>query len=116
MTSKEALERLYSLVCKFSPFLPFNLYEPIKQDLDRLEQLEKENKELHNQIISLELDTCIPDLRKENQKLRKAVKGLNEYFDFEIDEETETLYCCLGDVTGIDIVFLRELKEVLDCE
>lgn len=41
--------------------------------------LEKENKELRNEIISLELDTCIPELRKEITKLKQAIRILKAH-------------------------------------
>lgn len=150
MNSKEAYLVILETLKKMTLGISFDTnevcksFDIIKTSLDRLEQLEKENAQLKNQIISLELDTCIPELREENtklkqeidvmrenvktfqnwnssvfntkEKLKKALEGLNECFDFEIDEETETIYCCLGDVTGIDIEFLRELKEVLGNE
>ena len=47
------------------------------------------------------------------EKLEEVIKGLKECLDLEIDEQTETIYCCLGDVTGIDSEFLVLAKEVL---
>lgn len=49
------------------------------------ERLEKENQELKNTILSLEVDTCIPELREENTKLKNSIKiiinkGVNELF------------------------------------
>ena len=135
MNSKEALKMLYKncpmVVTRESDGVQLYseyLIEVIKRDLDQLEQLEKENQELKEEKYKLKQEI---DVMRENvktfqnwnnslfntkEKLKKALEGLNECFDFEIDEETETIYCCLGDVTGIDIEFLRELKEVLGNE
>lgn len=86
MNSKEALERLYNLVCKFSPFLPFNLYEPIKQDLDRLEQLEKENKLLKDiNEINKKIEVKSFELINENTKLKKALGLIKDYLTIAND-------------------------------
>ena len=107
MNSKEALERLEDNGKEY--LLPVRVYKLIKQDLERLEQLEianknneglvrenvdlinrnlklqDENANLKQDIASLELDTCIPQLRKENTKLKQAIRILKEnlYIEFE---------------------------------
>ena len=53
-------------------------YVDLKKIVDYIEKLQKENQELKNTILSLELDTCIPELREENTKLKKAIEIIKE--------------------------------------
>ena len=80
MNSKKALKRLYlnnytieELSVVHSDIKDYDL---VFQDLDKLEKLEKENQELKNTILSLELDTCIPELRKENTKFKNVIEKI----------------------------------------
>ena len=103
MNSKEALNKLYmacdnDLLYEQSGIMfPSELTRIIEQSLDRLEKLEKENQKLKNTILSLELDTCIPKLRQENNDLKKVIKILKEAVD-----EIEIITCdeedCYGEV------------------
>ena len=79
MTSKEALTTLFASYYYDGNYQQvIEAREKIEQDLERLEQVENENKKLKNQILSLELDTCIPELRKENIKLKTTIDILKE--------------------------------------
>jgi hypothetical protein len=126
MTSKEALELLELILNNHSIMLEVDdnrmeCINIIKQDLERLETLEKENKELWENIEKYNhtfasLERKKADLNQENEKLKKAISLLNLLFDFEIDIETETIYCCLGDVSvnGANLYEdFKLLKEVL---
>lgn len=122
MTSKEVLERYFSNLLYGNGGFQTDEEEleglnAIKQDLERLEVLEKEKIALlitttaKNEIINL----C----KKENEKLKKAIALLNLLFNFEVDVETETIYCCLGDVSvnGANLIEDFELlKEVINNE
>ena len=103
----ESLESL-KILCKLIPCTEVSAkeivknYEIIKHDLERLKELkekvnhlknvknrwrrnckflEKENIKLKNQILSLELDTCIPELRKESEKLKEIISLLKLRLD-----------------------------------
>ena len=102
MNSKKALEnikyapgfmgghsRYKSVLESRIPFLED--IEIIKQDLDKLENLEKENQELKNTILSLELDTCIPELRKENSKLKEVIKILEDNLQLVLKQDIDPL-------------------------
>ena len=79
--------------------------EIIKQDLDRLEKLKKANKKLlvnknfaqgvalklkqendilKDTILSIELDTRIPELKQENDKLKSVIDILVEELDIQL--------------------------------
>ena len=82
MTSKEALEGIEQYILNNKGRLCFfiKLYlGTIKQDLERLEMLEKENKELwkniekyNHKFAEVERKKC--DLMQENEKLKKAIE------------------------------------------
>lgn len=143
MTSKEIIDRYigaleddlqhYTMVDKDSvkaKLIQFELkeYKQIKQDLDRLEQLEKENKELNRQLDVFfnkldkntirAIDLISYDLLDENTKLKKAldilkhkfeIKGVKEYLDgYVID--TKLYYI------GISQEEYELLKEVSEYE
>ena len=94
----------------------------------QITNLQSENKKLKERLETLERnsDKVIKDsvklinrnleLQQENEKLKKAISLLNLLFNFDIDIETETIYCCLGDVSvnGANLYEdFKLLKEVL---
>lgn len=95
MNSKEALERMLMLArpCAYEVREHRNSYcdmleNAIKQDLDRLEQLEKENKELirTKNVILLNAKNYVlknTELEKENQELKEVIKILKDKIEFE---------------------------------
>ena len=85
MNSKEAFQQVLNKVRNTSRWYEDEL-KLIQQDLDKLENLEKENQELKNTILSLELDTCVPELRKENTKLKNIIKILKDTLDPSVME------------------------------
>lgn len=92
----------------------------IEEALERLETLEKENKKWR-EIVGCDLCEALGReiLLEQNEKLKKAIRLLKLMFEFEVDVETETIYCCLGDVSlsGADLIEdFEELKEVLNNE
>ena len=75
----------------------------LKQDVERLEY---ENVKLKNQILSLELDTCIPELRKENKELlvnKNVAQGIATKYKQALD---------IFERTHIHIYYLRRTKNV----
>lgn len=111
MTSKEALERYYSnLHYGVGGFQTDDeeseALNTIKQDLERLEQVEKENQELkekadkydelckHNVMDNQDFgDNLIQGILalntrviERNKKLKKAIEILKTYFDFTFDD------------------------------
>lgn len=124
MNSKEALEnikhapgfmgghsRYKSVLESRIPFLED--IEIIKKDLDKLENLEKENQELKNTILSLELDTCVPELRKENAKLKSIIKILKDKIGLFIFESNNIHYVgneyAVGKITQEQYELLKEI-------
>lgn len=83
----------------------------IIKNLNKSEKLEKENLELKQ--AKENYDKCILELYKDYKKFKKVIKGLNECFNFKIDNKTKTLYCCLGNIANIDIEFLKLLEEIM---
>lgn len=96
MTSKECLYEILGMlnyeqmdVCEKNNYLKI-----ISQDLDRLEQLEKENKELNRQLDVFfnkldkttirAIDLISYDLQDENTKLRKSIEILKDKFEIVI--------------------------------
>ena len=93
MKSKEALENVktapsfmggnpkyWTYLNSQFPFLED--IETIKQDLDRLEQLEKENQEL---VVNKNVAQGIAiKLKEENDRLKKALEILKDKFKFEL--------------------------------
>lgn len=119
MNSKEALERILMLArpCAYEVREHRNNYcdmleNAIKQDLDRLEQLEKENQELirTQNVILLNSKDCIlknMELEEENQELKEAVKILKEKV------EINTYYLSLIDnEDGLTVKNYELLKKV----
>lgn len=95
MKSKEALNKLFFDNKDIQVDITLNdrkvceIYNTFKQDLDKLEKLEK------------------------------AIKILKNTFKFEIDEECETIYCCLNNVSMSRAEINKQLillKEVLEDE
>lgn len=131
MTGKEALEniktapsfmggnpRYWTCLESRIPFLED--IETIQQDLDKLEELEKKNAILKNQILSLELDTCIPELREENEKLKQALDILLRKLDIRLTKtenyDTAETYYSVYNKNSCEVLYPEEyelLKEVL---
>lgn len=88
---------------------------------ERLEMLEYALKLKQDATDSLNvanelLSNRVNVLNQENEKLKKAIGLLNLMFGFEVDVETETIYCCLGDVSVNGAGLIKDfelLKEVL---
>lgn len=121
MNSKNALIKLSNMT---SPYYwrtkeQIELIKIVEQSLDQLEKLEKENQELKNTILSLELDTCIPELRKENTKLKKVIEMLKTKLDIEMYEMHKNgvtkyyLDCSAGEVIDEqeEYTLIREVLE-----
>lgn len=103
------------------------LANTIKQDLERLEALEKEKTELllaHSRVLksSSETNSLTLDILKENEKLKKALDILKRNLVIEFNDDLRFIHLkedisqsC--DYTIIDIEDQQEyelLKEVLD--
>lgn len=96
MTSKEKIRDIKSVInefyhnekcegrlteCARKSWLLFQEYcDDILQDLERLEALEKENKEIEELYLNENKHWCetIDSLRKENEKLKKAFQILTQ--------------------------------------
>lgn len=104
MNSKEALERLEDNGKEY--LLPVRVYKLIKQDLERLEQLEianknneglvRENVDLINRNLKLQFDLqtaqCIAmSSTKENAKLKQALEKSCERLDYTCPVEEELI-------------------------
>ena len=120
MTSKEALERLY--LGLYSINENANYYDLVFKDLERLEKLEKENQELKNKNIALELwNDCYT---KENVKLKKTIeilknKKVNIFHIWALDDykQYKQYYFFDENHTEKDMLTIEEfkfLKEVLE--
>lgn len=94
MTSKECLEKLYDACDKDLLYEQcgildaYELYEVIKQDLDRLEKLE-DNIKIHKETIKMQQNQ-IESLQSENQKLENAIEILKEVCSLNCDKTLET--------------------------
>lgn len=66
-----------------------------------------ENIKLKNQILSLELDTCIPELRKENKELL-VNKNVAQGIATKLKEENEKLKKVIN---YLELIFNLEVKE-----
>lgn len=123
MTSKEALERLLMLArpCAYEVREHRNSYcdmleNAITQDLERLEQLEKDNKELRKAVKSW--NDSIPKLIHENLKLKKAIEILKDHFKLYYNRYTD-VYELKADLPLSKIITKKTyeiLKEVLGYE
>lgn len=92
--SLEALDRLYDGYQYGMAGRSF--YDLIKQDLERLEQLEKENLELKQDIVSFEdysydLDCEKEQLEKENQELKDKIQILEQSVKDTYDTSQEII-------------------------
>lgn len=121
MNSKECLEKIYDGYQYGMAGRSY--YDIIKQSLDRLEKLEKENQELLvNKNVAQGIAT---KLKEENNKLKKVIKILKEAVD-----EIEIITCdeedCYGELclyqkingsisiplkTKEDYILVKEVKE-----
>lgn len=120
MNSKEALEILIYFVNGTGNKEKNIYYKTIKQDLDRVEQLEKENQEL---LVNKNVAQGIAiNLKEENDKLKKAIDILKDKFDIKIShtiedipiiiislEETGEWYCI--DISEEQYNLLKEVIE-----
>lgn len=132
MTSKEALEYLTSKVFTGGNSILETEAEicanVIKQDLERLKALEKENKEyfeiitkqaylLNNKHIDRPF---IEILQQENEKLKKAIEIIKNKLEleFNLDEYWKGVHYHLWSENGCEITKQEYelLKEVLDNE
>ena len=122
MTSKEALEKfklLYESKCKSSNnIIGFDMcYTTIKQDLERLEELEEENQDLKdNEKIITDYGY---NLVIENEKYKKAIEILKMQTSIEnIKCENGNIY--IVDIGDISLLITQQeyelLKEVLENE
>ena len=91
MTSKEALKQLNNFISREKHINSERnktineCINTIKQDLDNLEALEKENEELKN-ILDADIKALIEGdrLAKENEKLKNAIEILKKYYKFKL--------------------------------
>ena len=112
--SLEALEKI-SWRCPNDPSFQ-EWCNTIKQDLERLEELETENQELKEYSYLLELSKQHEEFK--NEKRKKAIKILKDYLNIEIDIDSRTIITDVGDTSIVgatkdDIEDLLLLKEVL---
>ena len=102
MTSKEALDKLYTardenlLYDQCGIIFSIDLFNIVKKDLERLEALEKENEKLSIEIDDLlddkielvvknkQQDMLIGKLIQENEKLKQAIDIIKDKFKFEL--------------------------------
>lgn len=112
MNSKLALKKLIDYTRGETPI---NLFTTIQQDLDKLENLEEENKVL---LVNKNVAQGIAKkLKKENDKLKKAIEILKEH-NLQVNHipDFTTPYISLndyGDGSSISIKEYKLLKEVL---
>ena len=124
MTSKEALEIIIFRLTSHEEDLELRetdkkVIEIIKQDLERLEALEKENVELRQEVSALEdysydVDCEKEFLIKENEKLKKVIEILKEHLyvkELDIDYILEFNSLYSNHLTKQEYELL---KEVLD--
>lgn len=117
MTSKEALEIIIFRLTSHEEDLELRetdkkVIEIIKQDLERLEALKKENVELRQEVSALEdysydVDCEKEFLIKENEKLKKIIKE-----NFWVFNNDEVLFKFNENIP----VMQEEIKEVLENE
>lgn len=94
MTSKEAFTKIMKIYGDTNSLEgTYELFLKIKHDLERLETLEQENKELkicNKEIEELYLNEnkhwceTIDSLRKENEKLKMAIEILKDHVQFKL--------------------------------
>ena len=121
-TSKEALSDLFFLAIGDENHTK-KCKEIIEKDLDKLEELQKENQELKFKNIALELwNDCYT---KENAKLKKTIeilknKKVNIFHIWALDDykQYKQYYFFDENHTEKDMLTIEEfkfLKEVLEC-
>ena len=132
MTSKEALENLYNMACveagQKQQFITYareiehnenvkKHYDIIKQDLERLKQLEKENQDLKEklqltetarQLIYNELKCC-SGMSEYIEKLKKAIDILKNIIILPIENDISRV-----DNKGNNYYILRYIKRLLN--
>lgn len=79
MTSKEALERINNILLRYDEHYDYLDIEVIKQDLERLKELEKEYNTLKKEYDTKDLECC--SLQRENHNLKKAIEILKDFFN-----------------------------------
>lgn len=126
MTSKEALEYLTSKVFTGGNSILETEAEicanVIKQDLERLKALEKENKKWR-EIVGCDLCEALGReiLLEENEKLKKAVDWIKHTFEITLDSKvriSDGIDCIQAfpiDLKTNEVIY-ELLKEVLDNE
>lgn len=122
MTSKEALEIIIFRLTSHEEDLELRetdkkVIEIIKQDLERLEALKKENVELRQEVSALEdysydVDCEKELLIKENEKLKKVIEILKEHLyvkELDIDYILEFNSLYSNHLTKQEFELLREV-------
>ena len=108
--SKEALENL--TYCVNGMESKEKYYKIIKQDLDRLKKLEKENQELRKSIKSW--NETAGNLLKENRKLKNIIEILKRnYLAVGENRNSDTGYIVSieSDITKQEYELLKEILE-----
>ena len=124
MTSKEALEIIIFRLTSHEEDLELRetdkkVIEIIKQDLERLEALKKENVELRQEVSALEdysydVDCEKEFLIKENEKLKKVIEILKEHLyvkELDIDYILEFNSLYSNHLTKQEFELLKEVLE-----
>lgn len=91
-------------------------YELIKQDLERLEQLEKENQELKEELEIEKFDWFIV-LNNKLDRYKKAIEILKRDFQFQIENNFLWIYdnyCGALESFSLSEDEINLLKEVLE--
>lgn len=122
MTSKEALEIIIFRLTSHEEDLELRetdkkVIEIIKQDLERLEALKKENVELRQEVSALEdysydVDCEKEFLIKENEKLKKVIEILKEHLyvkELDIDYILEFNSLYSNHLTKQEFELLKEV-------
>lgn len=122
MTSKEALEIIIFRLTSHEEDLELRetdkkVIEIIKQDLERLEALKKENVELRQEVSALEdysydVDCEKELLIKENEKLKKVIEILKEHLyvkELDIDYILEFNSLYSNHLTKQEFELLKEV-------
>ena len=106
MTSKKCLNKIQHHIngTELSGKELLECYETIYKDLDRLENLEKENQDLKdkNSLITKAIESDVSNgelfksmamlLHMKIEKLEKAIEILKERFDFNFNDEDKVIY------------------------
>ena len=134
MTSKRILEYLYNaskigITSNENAKILKDYYKLILKDLNRLEKLEEENKQLKAKldrslprlVIRNTLDNVLPSLEEENEKLKQALDILKDklvnidmlILSFQIDIGRESYNACVEEPYQLTQEEYDLLKEVL---